>query len=83
MKNNNLLVKFIVKIINIYQKYLSPDHSSFGKKKYPFGYCKYHPTCSEYSKLSFKKYWVIKWFFKSTYRIFRCNPCSKWWIDNP
>jgi len=44
-----------VKLIEIYQDTISPDYSEWGKSKYPEGYCKYTPTCSEYTKLSIKK----------------------------
>ena len=73
--------KIIVKLIEFYQKTISPDHSEFWKKRYPHGYCKYYPSCSEYSKQSIEKYWTFKWWWKSILRILKCNPCSKWWID--
>jgi len=72
-----------ISLINFYQNYLSPDHSKVFKKYYPYWYCKYTPTCSEYTKQSIKKYWFIKWWIKWLYRIFRCNPFSKWWNDTP
>lgn len=68
-------------LIEEYQKYLSPDHSVWSKKIYPYGYCKFIPTCSEYTKQSIKKYWFLKWWIKWIYRILRCNPFSKWWYD--
>ncbi len=81
MKEKNIFTKYSIRIIELYQKYLSPDHSPIGKSKYPFWYCRYHPTCSEYSKQAIEKYWFFKWWTKSIYRILRCNPCSKWWVD--
>jgi len=72
-----------ITLINSYQKYLSPDHSKWWKNKYPFGYCKYYPTCSEYTKLAIKKYWFFKWWTKGIWRILRCNPFSKGGKDFP
>jgi len=72
-----------IKLIELYQKYLSKDHSPYFKEKYPFWYCRFYPSCSEYTKLSIEKYWFVKWIFKWFYRIIRCNPFSKWWNDLP
>ena len=83
VNKNNVFSKYSIKLIEWYQKYLSPDHSAYWKKKHPFWYCRYYPTCSEYTKLSIQKSWFIKWRIKWIYRILRCNPCSKWWVDNP
>jgi putative membrane protein insertion efficiency factor len=67
-------------IIKIYQKTLSFDHGPL-KKLFPYGYCKYKPTCSEYSYDAIKEYGVIKGTILGTYRILRCNPCSKGGYD--
>ena len=69
---NNL----IVKIIELYQKTLSPDHSWL-KRFYPYGYCRYYPTCSEYCKQAFKKYNIFKSLILCLWRLLRCNPLSK------
>ncbi len=76
-------IKKSVKLIEIYQDTISPDYSAWWKSKYPAGYCKYTPTCSEYTKISIQKDWFFKWWIKWIWRIMRCNPWSKWWIDNP
>lgn len=72
--------KILVKIIEIYQKTLSPDTGWFSYK-YPAGYCRYHPNCSEYCKQSIMKHGVIKGGAKGVYRIIRCNPWSKGGYD--
>jgi len=38
----------IIKIVKLYQKYLSPDHSFWAKKMNNPPYCKHIPSCSEY-----------------------------------
>ena len=72
-----------IQLIDLYQKTISPDHSAWWKSRYPGWYCKYIPTCSEYTKLAIKKDWFIKWWLKWFWRVLRWNPFSKGWIDNP
>lgn len=45
--------------------------------------CRFYPTCSDYSRQSFKKYGFIKGFYKSTIRISKCHPWSKGGVDLP
>ena len=73
--------KIIIKTIEIYQKTLSPDHGVF-KILYPNGYCKFYPSCSEYTKQAVNKNGVIKGLLQGMWRILRCNPWSKGGIDN-
>lgn len=75
--------KIFLQIISYYQTYLSPDHSRLGKKKYPHGYCPFHPSCSEYSKQAIQKYGVLKGLFLTIYRIIRCHPWSKGGVELP
>ncbi|MEK9132319.1 MAG: membrane protein insertion efficiency factor YidD [Patescibacteria group bacterium] len=69
-------------LIRLYQKTISPDHGAF-KILFPNGYCKYTPTCSEYTRLAIEKYGVIPGGLKGFWRILRCNPCSHGGQDNP
>jgi len=69
-------------LIRFYQKTLSPDHGIL-KSRYPFGYCKYSPTCSEYAIRAVDKYGVFKGSIKFFLRLLRCNPWSKGGNDNP
>jgi len=68
--------------VSIYQKTLSPDHGLF-KVFYPHGFCKYKPSCSEYSMQSFLKYGFVLGFLKSVWRFLRCNPWSSGGYDEP
>ena len=43
--------------------------------------CKYHPTCSEYTKQAIEKYGALKGTIKGLKRILRCNPFSKGGYD--
>lgn len=67
--------KFLIKIIELYQKTLSPDHGWFSSR-YPAGYCKYQPDCSEYCKLAIEKRGVIRGIALGAWRVLRCNPWS-------
>lgn len=69
--------ELIIKIISAYQKTVSPDHSQLGKRRYPYGYCRYYPSCSEYSKQAIVEHGLIKGVIMGFYRIIRCNPFSK------
>lgn len=62
----------LIKLIDFYRNYLS-------LLKLPS--CRYHPTCSEYTKGAVKKYGAGKGLLKSAYRILRCNPFSKGGFD--
>ena len=50
-----------------YQKWVSPQISAE---------CLYSPSCSEYSKLLFRKYGIFKGLFTSADRIMRCDRIS-------
>jgi uncharacterized protein len=69
-------------LIRTYQKLLSPDHSFWAKKKHPYGYCKFFPSCSEYGYKAIEKYGVILGAIKIVWRILRCNPWSKGGVDD-
>lgn len=69
--------------IRLYQKILSPDHSFWAKKVYPHGYCKFHPTCSEYGYQIIKKRGVLIGTPKMIWRILRCNPWNDGGEDVP
>lgn len=67
---------FFLVLIRIYQKTISPDHGVC-KNKFPFGFCKFRPTCSQYGYSAIEKYGIFIGSFKALWRIFRCNPWSK------
>ena len=59
-------MKFLfLKIIRVYQKYLSPLLGSS---------CRFHPTCSEYAFQAIEAYGVFKGSALATKRVFKCNP---------
>lgn len=71
---------FLIKFIQLYQKTLSPDHGWL-KAKYPYGFCRFYPTCSEYTITALQKHGTIKGVMLSVKRIIKCNPFVKPQID--
>ena len=80
MRNLVYLIKFLskiprkceVKMIEFYQKYISPGLGN---------HCKFYPTCSEYMMQAIEKYGFIKGFFLGIFRFLKCNPFSKGGYD--
>jgi len=59
-------MKFLIlKIIRVYQKYLSP---LLGPS------CRFHPTCSEYTFQAIETYGVFRGGILAIKRILKCNP---------
>lgn len=71
---------FIRFIISLYQKTISPDH---GKTAvwFPYGFCRFYPSCSEYMKNAIVRYGAINGMARGIWRIVRCNPRNKGGID--
>ncbi|OGE77872.1 MAG: hypothetical protein A2751_02400 [Candidatus Doudnabacteria bacterium RIFCSPHIGHO2_01_FULL_46_14] len=70
------MTKFLIQIIKIYQIVFSPDHSVQGKARYPYGFCRFSPSCSQYARQTLENQglWGIGKIIK---RIIRCNPFSR------
>lgn len=66
-------IKFVKALFRLYQKTVSPDHGLF-KKQFPYGYCRFYPTCSEYGLQAVERYGVIKGGYKSLQRLCKCHP---------
>lgn len=58
----------LLALIKIYQTLISPFFPAS---------CKFSPTCSEYTKLSLKKYGLFKGLKLSLKRIIKCHPIRK------
>ena len=71
------MIKLIIlKLIRLYQRTLSPDTGWFSYK-YPHGFCRFHPHCSEYGYQAIEKYGLIKGGILMIKRILKCNPFNK------
>lgn len=75
-----MLKNITIYTITLYQKTLSPDHGWF-RARYPYGFCKFYPSCSEYTKQAVSKYGAIKGLALGLSRVLRCNPWSHGKVD--
>ncbi len=64
---------FFDHVIRFYQRTLSPDHGIFSLY-FPYGYCRFTPSCSEYAREAIKRYGALKGLFSGIKRVIRCNP---------
>lgn len=62
-------------LITAYQKTLSPDHGLM-RMFFPNGACRYHPTCSEYTKQAILTHGSLSGIRMGASRIARCRPSS-------
>ena len=69
-----MIKKFLIYLISVYQKYISPVLSNYSR-------CKYIPTCSQYSKEAIEKRGVFVGIILTIWRLLRCNPFSKGGYD--
>lgn len=65
--------RLMLRLIRVYQRTISPDHGVF-RVFFPFGACKFRPTCSEFMYEAVDKFGIIRGFLKGTGRLFRCTP---------
>ncbi len=66
----------VLKLLRIYQKTLSLDYGPL-RKLFPYGYCRFHPSCSEYTYQAVVKYGAITGLWKGLKRLVRCHPWSQ------
>lgn len=62
----------LVILISAYQKTLSPDHGIM-RLFFPFGICRFNPTCSEYAKESIKRHGLIRGIIKGGGQLIKCR----------
>ena len=67
-----MINKTIIKIIRIYQKFISP---LLGQN------CRFHPTCSHYAIEALTVHGVVKGTYLSVKRILKCNPWGASGVD--
>ncbi|MBI2483852.1 membrane protein insertion efficiency factor YidD [Candidatus Uhrbacteria bacterium] len=72
----------VLTIIGIYQRTLSPDHSWLAFR-YPYGYCRFYPSCSEYARQAIERKGVICGCIVAARRLARCAPWAKGGVDSP
>jgi putative membrane protein insertion efficiency factor len=62
----------VQRLIRVYQRWISP---LFGPR------CRFHPTCSEYSREAFAKHGFIRGLWLATGRVLRCHPFGDCGVD--
>jgi putative membrane protein insertion efficiency factor len=67
-------------LIRGYQQTFSPDHGPLSRL-FPNGYCRFHPSCSQYAYEAVDKLGIIRGLPLALWRVLRCNPWSKGGID--
>lgn len=71
------MMKWIpILFIRAYQKTLSPDHGPL-KRLFPYGYCRFHPTCSDYGAEAYRQHGFFRGTALTAWRVCRCNPFSE------
>lgn len=81
MTPNSLIRSLVSGCVTIYQKTISPDHGILFRWLYPYGCCRFYPTCSQYAKEAVKKYGVFRGGALFVRRLGRCHPWSDGGID--
>lgn len=69
-----------LKTIRVYQRLFSPDHGPL-KALYPHGFCRFYPSCSQYTYEAVEKLGIIRGLSLGVWRILRCTPWSKGGVD--
>lgn len=59
------MLKTLIAIIGIYQKYLSPLMGPT---------CRFYPSCSQYAKESLEKHGLVRGFCYTGIRLLKCHP---------
>ncbi len=72
----NLIQRCLIGLIRLYQKILSPDHSWLAAR-FPGGYCRFSPSCSQYTLEAIEHHGAIRGSCLGLWRILRCNPWNK------
>lgn len=65
-----MMKEIVLKMLAVYKKYFSRGF-----------YCRFSPTCSEYTYQAVEKYGAGKGLWLGLKRVVRCNPWSKGGVD--
>ncbi len=73
---------FIDTLLRWYQVLFSPDHGVFSFY-FPYGFCRFSPSCSQYMREAVKRRGVVRGVFAGARRILRCTPWGASTYDPP
>ena len=66
----------ILALITLYQATLSPDHGPL-RHLHPYGYCRHHPTCSQYAKEQIQARGLLIGGLQGLRQLLTCHPWRK------
>jgi len=70
---NSFIRELLLICIRFYQNFFSPNHSWI-KHHYPWGFCRFYPSCSQYAYDSIKRYGVNQGVWRAIKRLSKCHP---------
>lgn len=70
----------LIFFIRVYQRTLSPDHGPL-RVRYPHGFCRYYPSCSEYAIVAIQKRGLFLGIWLAAVRVLKCNPFATPTVD--
>jgi putative membrane protein insertion efficiency factor len=74
------MTKILLIAVRLYQRTISPDHGWF-RARYPYGYCRYQPSCSEYARVALRRHGAARGSWLAIRRLLRCHPFAEPRID--
>lgn len=69
-----MIKMFILKTIEFYQRFISPNLGN---------HCRFYPSCSAYFYQAIEKYGLIKGLWLGMKRILKCHPWHQGGVDPP
>lgn len=75
-----MIRRILLFLIHIYQRTLSPDHGVYSAR-FPYGYCRFQPTCSEYTYEAIQRFGAFRGSIVGIRRILRCHPWAEPNVD--
>ncbi|TSC72302.1 MAG: hypothetical protein G01um101438_620 [Parcubacteria group bacterium Gr01-1014_38] len=74
------MTELTLRSIRLYQHTLSLDHGWL-RFLFPFGCCRYSPTCSEYTAQAIERFWLWRGAWMGVKRLLRCHPWARGGAD--